>query len=819
MGRLTIVAGPHKVEADLTGKNLLSEIMRLIPRRDLPSGFGYADLDVYIAGQLVDLRAYDINRSFTEDVKIVISPKGLSAVVVGISLALSVASVAASFVLSKKTPTIEQQIDSPNNALSGQTNVIRLDALEPNIYGSDVSYPDLIVSKGGSWQYIDNQKIVDELFLIGIGDYETGEPRYEQTPFSTISGQEWDFYYPGDTVPVVQGQFNSEFVDGQTLIGPNNDEAEIGIVATANPVASGITISGDVFATSVNKNTEWDQIYAKTLLGPVYVDYFYQAFMEAVPSCELVQQQATGEVLSMVDNGATYSIQFGAVGAVKGNCGINPDAYGGLLVAEEIVGASLSVTLPIKTNEVQISFNFLGGLRGDVDIQVTISESTGFESYFFSYSADTINQLFYTEKISISPPNGDLVVTLIRLNDDKEDNTDRVQVAQVATNSYRANANYGNRTILQTKRKATEQSIQIKDSKVNVDVTRKTVTYDGSSVVTTLSPSRSFADAILHEYTQVYGLSANDLPLDELYQIESSIPVGLNYFDYTFADKEQSIKDELNIIANVARCEIIYTGQGYEIYRNEARSKSAQFDSRNISIDSPEEYSYRGAVETSNNGIKLKWKNPASNKFEYVNYSLINGVSTKCVYTGSGSYSPPLPTIPLDITLTGCTTLAQAEDRADLECRSLAFIQKTLSITALRDGEEVSRGQVVSHSDYWQDDVTSGEISSINGNVFGTWNEIDLPIDNYYVTYTDEMGESFGPVPCTIIDSNSFMASMPEAYLSDGYSIQSGTRYIISTLEEHSNNLYVVNDKESNQDGTVTLELVQYDESIYPEED
>lgn len=822
MGRLVITSGPHRVESDLSGKNLLSEMMRILPKHKLPDGFSYADLNVYIAGQLVDLRAYDINRSFIEDVRIVADPKGLeTTTLLYISLALSAASVAASFILSPKIPTAQQQVDSPNNGFSGQTNIIRLDALEPNLYGSQISYPDLIVNEGGAWSYVDNQKIVDEVFLIGIGDYETLPPKYEETPFDSIEGQAYTYYYPGDLVPVVQGQFNAEFIDGQTLIGPNNDEVTDGVTAIADPVSTPITIIGGVMSVSVTKNAEWDAIFANFGAGIVILSYEYTAFIQQIsPSCLFEDQNSSGQILTMLDNITEYIITINAQGAVLSDCGVAPIGYGSKLTVTEITSIAVSVTMPIKTDELQISFDFLGGLRGEVQVSVFIEESTGNERYDFSYSANTINQLFFTETIPISPPPGDLTVSIARLNDDKVNNSDRIQVSQVATNSYRTNVDYGNRTILKTSRKATQQALQIKDSKVNAEVTRKTVTYNGVSVISTLTASRSFADAMLHEYTEVYGLSSDDLPLDELYQIDASMPVGLNYFDFTFADKEQSIKETLDIISNVARCQMNYTGQGYEVYRNESRTVSMQFDSRNISINSPEEVSYRGAAKTSNNGIKLKWKNPVNNKFEYVNFSLINGVSTQCVYDGGGLYTPSLPTVPLDIDLIGCSTLEQAEDRADLECRSLAHIQKTLKTTVLKDGEEVSRGQLVRHSDYWQDDVTSGEIAGlINGDIFTTHNEIDLPSGTYFVTYTDNMGDSFGPVPCTIIDKNNFMATMPDAYLANGYSIQSGTRYIISTLTEHENNLYVVNDKESNQDGTVTLELVQYDESIYPEED
>jgi hypothetical protein len=825
MGRLTVSSGASNVKSNLTGKNLLSEIQRIFPKKELPEGFSYNDLIVHVDGRLIDLNVYDIDRKFYEDVKITVNPKGLEAItLLYISIAISAVSVAASFILAPKIPGAQSQTDSPNNGVHGQRNIIRLDELEPNIYGNQRSYPDLIVNEGGAWEYVDNKKIVTEVFLIGIGSYETSEPKFEDTPFSDIDGQSFAYFNPGDIVPMVQGQFDAEVVDGQTLLGPNNDETS----GTLEADSASAVIFIDEFSDYVNMvvpiTPEWTAIFDALVGGfgaknPIRFKYFIGQGVDL--SCTYTEVNATGDIFGMVlDGGIEYNIDISSTNAFNSSCDGAQNFLGDVVVELLPPESQLKVTLPIVTSEVQVSFEFLRGLRGKAEIAVYVDAQGPEIRYDFVYESDTSNQLFFSEKISVVPPtSGPIEVRLVRFNDDKEDGTDTIQVSQVSTNAYRLNVDYGNRTILQTNRVATTQALRIADSKINAEVTRKTVTYSGGSVIPALTASRSFADAILHDYTEVFGLSPDDLPLDEMYQIDASLAGGLNFFDYTFADKEQSVKESLSLIANVVRCQIDYTGQGYEIYRNEARPPAAQFDSRNISIDSAEEISYRGAVETSNNGIKLKWKNPENNKYEYINYTIINGVSTECIHSGGGIYVPPLPTIPFDIDLLGCSTLNQAEDRADLECRSLIFIQKTLSTTVMKDGEEVSRGQVVRHSDYWQDDVTSGEISAINGDIFTTHNEIDLESGTYFVTYNDSMGDSFGPVPCTIIDLNNFQASMPEAYLANGYSIQSGTRYIISTLTEHENNLYVVNDKESNQDGTVTLELVQYDESIYPEED
>lgn len=823
MPNLTFKSGTFILNKDITGKKLLDEIKLFMP--ELPDGLTFEDVQVIIGGINVDLREYCINREFWCDVEVIIPPKGVVAIVT----AVVVGALAASVLLTPeipKTPTGAKE--SPNNSFFGQTNQIRLDDLIPNNYGTVISYPDLAVNEGGAWEYVNNQKIIKEVFLIGTGAYDKEPPKYELTPLETITGSTYQYYEPFATIPVVQGQFNSEFIDGQTLLGPNNDEVTPGLTAdTTN--AFNINNTGSRFSFVIPGTdpnyADWEDLYdLYESIDSFSCEFSYErwALEGFPPTCTLKPTTVTCGVVGFV--------RFGGVGSAigvtlfgefpQGSCDIE---YTPNMTLTELEGGFLNVTLPIPTNEVQVSFDFRNGLRGTAEIGILINagDAVARIDETFTYSANTSDQKYFSEKIAITPTAEPVKITLFRFNNDKDDNTDRCQVSQCATNEYRNNASYGNNTMLTTERKATEQATKFVESKINAKITRKTVSYDlgTGQIIPTLTASRSFADAILHEYTEVQGLPASDLPLDELYTIEDSLPTGLGNFDFTFSDKEASIKERLDTIANVARCIIPFTGQGYKIFRDEQRFPVAQFDSRNIDASSPEEVSYRGASPTSNDGVKLKWRNPDGNKPEYIYYVIQSGQSVKCVYQGGGVYSPAKPTRPYEIELTGCQTLDQAEDRADVECRKLIFIQKTLSVTTLVDGENVERGQVVKHVDYWTNDITSGEIKSINGNIYESYSELRVDPGDYVITYTDELGTPYGPSAVTVIDKTTFSADLPEAYLADGYLIQCGSRFMISTIEEHDTSLYVVNDKNSDSSGRVQLELVQYDERVYPELD
>ncbi len=820
MPRLIIESGAITSDFDITKKNLLTCVMNLFPD-------GIGDSVFIINGEIVDLNTFDIDREFDCDVRVVNPPKGFVEIIIAV-----VISVAASALLAPSIPTqqeTEATQDSPNNSFSGQRNVIRLDEQEPNIYGNVISYPDLVVGEGGAWEYVDNQKIVKEVFLIGIQEYEiNSEPKFEDTPFSLISGQSYEIYNPNEIVPVVQGQFPSELVDGQTISGPNSDDVQDGVTANgASSPSLEVTGSGTVLTVlNVEPDTNWDQIYALSNDGevPVRVRFTYSYYAlnnDPVPACVPFQETRTG-TMTITLNGSVYDVEIDGIIDGESDCSDPTEgSYVNSITVTQLIGASFTVNLPIYTPQVQFSFDFRSGLRGSANIQVTIGATSGTDIVnLYTYSDDTGRQLFFTEKVDVSSLSGQLFVTFIRINDEKEDGSDRAQLSQVATNQYRSDVNYGDRTILTTERVATSSALSLRDSKINIDVTRKTITYDSDSgeIIETTSASRSFADAMLHEYVIVNGLPSSDLPLDDMYEIAERIG-DFGNFDSTFADKEQDLNQKLKVMANVARCFFNFTGSEWMIYRDEAGLPVAQFDSRNISADSSEEVSYRGFQEASNDGIKLKYKNPTTNKPDYIYYVIQSGQSVRCIYSDAGLYNPSAPRFPIEIDLTGCYTESQAINRADLECRKLIYIQETASIKTLIDGDNIDKGQIVKYADYYYEDIANGEIKSINGNVYTSHNEIDLDLGTYYVTYTDEYGSVSSPIQAELISSTEFVSTLPDAYIGDNFFIQCGSRFIISSLDEQENTLYRVNDKILNRDSTVNLELVEYDERIYPEND
>lgn len=169
---------------------------------------------------------------------VVVYPEGIETVLIIVAIAVAAAAVGLSFLLRPHTtspniPIVNQQTQSPNNALADRQNTQRLGQRIPDIYGKVWSTPDLIQLPYRIFVAGIEQEFC--YMCIGRGSYTIDQIREDLTPVSQIAGMSVEVYGPstspnsgapvlrigtaiGEPVRYVKG---TSSVNGQTLIAPN----------------------------------------------------------------------------------------------------------------------------------------------------------------------------------------------------------------------------------------------------------------------------------------------------------------------------------------------------------------------------------------------------------------------------------------------------------------------------------------------------------------------------------------------------------------------------------------------------------------------
>ena len=209
-----------------SGASLASELMRLFPE---PFGMPWK----LYAGAIHEdnrmsegqIRSCVIGPS---DVYILILTPGATLgaeFFVNVFIALFFTTLSAFFQPRPKRPqqSFQQEArESGNNAVAGQTNVLRPAARVPEILGRVRSYPDLLTYPVEIWT--ERTQRIEQFFVIGVGRYALSEAKLGDTPLESIGIAEAAYYYPqddyyvGDLLPVITVMRRSAEISSMSLM-------------------------------------------------------------------------------------------------------------------------------------------------------------------------------------------------------------------------------------------------------------------------------------------------------------------------------------------------------------------------------------------------------------------------------------------------------------------------------------------------------------------------------------------------------------------------------------------------------------------------
>ena len=808
---------------------ILNDPAGITGRRKLPIDFGISlqanierhlsgggDAELRINGQIVDPLTdprLDLLPSRFDLVTVSLRPStGWEIAYYAISALLLVSA------LTKSTPRVSDTSgkDSPNNKLTGQSNVARTYQAIPDVYGYRRVWPDLI--QPSTIEYVAQVKFVTEWLCVSRGLGTISAVQYAETPIGDIDGSSYEVFEPVPidggypeagvtTLSDVYEPFESDEVNGQEL--PYAQAYPQVVKAGSFNAANGAT----TFTVTVTDGPDLDQLKSLVPSGTAVVDFLYgggpSTFSE---TCTVLSYS-----VSLPNVTFTFSSTAWAA-AASGSTSFEITPIG---TTYTTVGP---FTLPTTGGQIWWNTVFLRGLVGSVVIRAEWwgIDSTGAEiggtrqTLDTTYTDGSYDQRFYTTKVVPTGGVGRYRIEFTRRSLKVDANSaDVAKLEEVYTVRHHVTKTLPGVTVLRVTTKATLSAIGFSDRKFNLRWLRHVRTLNTDEI----GESRNFARIMAHIWT-IAGNDIAEIDTDALKAINQLLGEDspLLRFDGSLDDADQSLGERLRIVAGNARCRVWRDGTRWTTTRDQRTSQvEIQFDYRNLAAGGESTISYAAHLPASNDGVEVEYVDETTQaKKAYVQLNI-----------SSGEPVPGVSINPKKVRMLGCTTAEQAENRAHLEARKLLYQRVSVSDTALSDAATLGLDALVrwvDPNDFGGDGLQAGEVLVIDGDEITTSEPLDWKgATSGRIIFTGQDGRTIGsPVLCYPVAGNDRKAQVAllrtEVYVADA-DRQLGSRYAfavgLTVAEIESAGLYTVAELKPGGDGTVALSLASYDARIY----
>lgn len=785
----------------------------------------------------------EMNKPINGDIYIIHHPLGLDPITIGFIIAVVVAIAVVVLMPTPELPEgIRQAKGSPNNALSGQSNVARALDRVPDIFGQIKSFPDLIAPT--VTEFINHIKFQREYMCIGRGFHVVDEVKSGDTLISSIAGSTATFFQPGTAPAQVLKTRQSNEVAGQIIKGPNEQPT-----TTMDALYQVTYVVGTDKAT-ITSNLPGENIWGEFLIGQTIVAENLNA-NDGVSDFNLdgsyVIDDITDQNLVLLDaaaenaNWSNFDLTPRNVITTGGTPTISTP------VSEINIGPFV---VPGDNNdEIWVDFQGQKGLaRGgqlneptSVDLEVFIEEIDDFDiptgpsfTIDITLKEDTREPRFWTFKFDSS----DGVIkgkryraTVTRTNDSSPTATDVVDeikwtrlagIEDIATPDTTGTT----RVVIETQ--ATEQVASIQERKFNMLATRKVVTWDGSAVVGDIDTgvglvvSRRMADVFLH-YSLDEKLGARaitDLDVNAIFAIQASLDAVFNgekgEFSFTFDGKNTPALEEMRQIGQAARSFLFRDGSIFSMIRDQEQPISrAMFNRRNKKPNS----------ET----MSMKFNKPLDFDGVALEYTDIDDGITRTITlpddlpAGDPNFGLPQAANAKSVDGIGIAQYVQAWDRAQYELNRLIYARTSVDTKVTAEGILMPLNARIEHVDGTRLTTleSDGEIKAVSGLIITTSERCIFELNTIYsVILRDDIGDPISPIIVTERTDTEFgfvLSSAPSIDINvrGDNDYQRGTLYNFGPDGNELSRSYLVQRKQPDSDGNVQLELINYSDHYF----
>lgn len=497
-------------------------------------------------------------------------------------------------------------------------------------------------------------------------------------------------------------------------------------------------------------------------------------------------------------------------------------------------------------DEIWLDFQAPRGLVRDgsktvtINVQVLVEEidsnddPTG-PSFTINYSfSDSVpDPRFYTRKIT--PSNSPMIAgNRYRITGERTSNTnvndstllDQFQWTRlVGIQNIATPTDETGTTRIKVKTQATEQTSSRQQSQINLRWTRKCPYWDGVNVIGNvltgagLVASRRMADNFL-SYALDPDLGARseiNLDLEAIYDIQDELDLVFNgekgEFGFTFSDANTPALEEMRQIANAARCFLFRRGSVISMVRDEPQPLFGPLFNRRNKIPFRERKSNNTNKPLDYDGVQFTYKDRSDDEEKTIL------IPDDLPVSDPNYGAPPAKNYKI-ANGAGIRNRSQAWDRAQYEYNRLIYRRETVETEVDEEGILLDLNQRIEHTDGTRLDInrSDGEVLGFDGLIVDT-SEMCIFEDGktYSVILRNENGSVSQAIPVTERADTSFgfvLSSEQSLYVRGFSDYQLGTLYSFSADDDNAKS-YLVQSISPTSDGTVSLELINYDERYY----